>query len=51
MVVDKKIKGQREADEATRRERPAAERTTLAISIILILGLLALVTHISITGQ
>ncbi len=32
------------------RERSAAERTTLAISIILILGLLALVTYVSITG-
>jgi uncharacterized protein (TIGR02588 family) len=37
--------------EATRqRGRSAAERTTLAISIILILGLLALVTYVSITG-
>lgn len=37
--------------EATRqRGRSAVERTTLAISIILILGLLALVTYVSITG-
>jgi uncharacterized protein (TIGR02588 family) len=37
--------------EATRqRGRSAAERTTLAISIILILGLLALVTYVSMTG-
>ena len=37
--------------EATRqRGRSAAERTTLAISIILILGLLALVTYVTMTG-
>ncbi len=33
-----------------RRGRSAAEWTTLAISIILILGLLALVTYVSMTG-
>ena len=32
------------------RERSAAERTTLAISIVLILVLLALVTYVSISG-
>ena len=32
------------------RERSVAERTTLAISIILILGLVALVTYVSING-
>jgi uncharacterized protein (TIGR02588 family) len=32
------------------RPRSVAERTTLAISIILILGLLALVTYVSMTG-
>jgi uncharacterized protein (TIGR02588 family) len=32
------------------RERSVAERTTLAISIILILGLVALVTYVSIAG-
>ena len=32
------------------RARSVAERTTLAISIILILGLLALVTYVSMTG-
>ena len=37
--------------EATgQRQRTAAERITLAISIILILGLVALVTYVSITG-
>ena len=37
--------------EATgQRERTAAEKITLAISIILILGLMALVTYVSITG-
>ncbi len=37
--------------EATRqRARSAAERTTLAISIILILGLVGLVTYVSING-
>jgi uncharacterized protein (TIGR02588 family) len=44
----------RDADGQSRRagprERSAAERTTLAISIILILALLALVTYVSITG-
>jgi uncharacterized protein (TIGR02588 family) len=38
-------------EEATgKRGRSVAEWTTLAISIILILGLLALVTYVSITG-
>ena len=32
------------------RERSVAERTTLAISIILILGLVGLVTYVSING-
>jgi uncharacterized protein (TIGR02588 family) len=32
------------------RARSVAERTTLAISVILILGLLALVTYVSLTG-
>jgi uncharacterized protein (TIGR02588 family) len=36
--------------ETGRRGRSAAEWTTLAISMILILGLLALVTYVSITG-
>ena len=37
-------------DAAGKRGRSAAEWTTLAISIILILGLLALVTYVTITG-
>ncbi len=37
-------------EESGQRGRSAAEWTTLAISIILILGLLALVTYVSITG-
>ncbi|HEX2283045.1 MAG TPA: TIGR02588 family protein [Thermomicrobiales bacterium] len=32
------------------RERTAAERFTLAISVMLILGLVALVTYVSVTG-
>jgi uncharacterized protein (TIGR02588 family) len=48
--------GDREAREggseevAKPRTRSVAERTTLAVSIILILGLLALVTYVSMTG-
>jgi uncharacterized protein (TIGR02588 family) len=37
-------------ESAKPRARSVAERTTLAISIILILGLLALVTYVSMTG-
>jgi uncharacterized protein (TIGR02588 family) len=37
-------------EETGQRGRSGAERTTLAISIILILGLLALVTYVSMTG-
>jgi uncharacterized protein (TIGR02588 family) len=37
-------------EESGQRGRSAAEWTTLAISIILILGLLALVTYVSMTG-
>jgi uncharacterized protein (TIGR02588 family) len=37
-------------DATGNRGRSAAEWTTLAISVILILGLLALVTYVSITG-
>ena len=37
-------------EEAEPRARSVAERITLAISIILILGLLALVTYVSMTG-
>jgi uncharacterized protein (TIGR02588 family) len=36
--------------ETGQRERSVAERTTLAISIILILGLVGLVTYVSING-
>jgi uncharacterized protein (TIGR02588 family) len=43
--------GERGGRQATgQRERSVAERTTLAISIILILGLVALVTYVSING-
>jgi len=35
---------------AGQRERTAAEKITLAISVFLILGLVALVTYVSITG-
>jgi uncharacterized protein (TIGR02588 family) len=38
-------------EESGQRGRSAAEWTTLAISIILILGLLALVTYVSMTGS
>jgi uncharacterized protein (TIGR02588 family) len=41
--------GSGEAGEGQRR-RSAAEWTTLAVSIVLILGLLALVTYVSMTG-
>jgi uncharacterized protein (TIGR02588 family) len=40
-----------EGEEATGpRERTAAEKITLAISVMLILGLVALVTYVSVTG-
>jgi uncharacterized protein (TIGR02588 family) len=47
---DRQVREGSGEEAAEPRARSVAERTTLAISIILILGLLALVTYVSMTG-